>query len=111
MYVKLLKIIATYFLVVVGDDTGTLNAFEFSKGDIDLEFKSTPLPKDISRIELTGQSYNLRDRIFCSAGILLRGYSKQGKEFFKFDSNLTETIKSFNIEESRIWTAGVLIYL
>jgi len=40
---------------------------------------------------------------------MIRGVTKKGKEFWKLDSNLTETIKGFGIEENRLWTAGVIL--
>lgn len=85
-----------------------MSCLEFKKGELDIKFKTPPVTKDISRVELVGNQYNARDKIFFSAGILIRGYSKQGKEFFKFDTNLTETIRSFGVEESRVWTASVI---
>jgi Bardet-Biedl syndrome 7 protein len=91
----------------VGDDSGTINSFEFNKRELGLEWKSTPLGKEISRVELSGSSYNSRDKIFYSGGTMIRGISKKGKEFWRLDSNLTETIKAFGVEESRLWTAGV----
>lgn len=95
------------WLVVIGDTSGTINVFEFNKGELSLDFKSTPVQKEISRIELGGSNYSARDKIYFSAGTFLRGYSRKGKEIFKLDTYLTETIKSFGIEENRLWTAGV----
>jgi Bardet-Biedl syndrome 7 protein len=92
---------------VVGDDSGTVSSFEFIKKELSLEWKSAPLGKEISRIELSGTSYNARDKIFYAGGTMMRGISKKGKEFWRLDSNLTETIRSFGVEESRLWTAGV----
>ena len=53
---------------------------------------------------------NERERIFYSAGISIRGITKKAKEFFKFDTNLTETIKSIAVETTKIWTAGVNLH-
>jgi len=72
-----------------------------------VEFKTGPLQKDITRVEITGSNYNARDKIYISAGTFLRGYSRKGKEFFKLDTYLTEAIKSFGVEDNRLWTAGV----
>lgn len=34
------------------------------------------------------------DKVFVSAGAEVRGFSKKGKQFLKFDNNLTEPIKT-----------------
>lgn len=34
------------------------------------------------------------DKIFISSGAEVRGYSKKGKQFLKFDTNLTEPIRT-----------------
>ena len=34
------------------------------------------------------------------------GLTKKGKEFFKFNSNLTETINNMFVEDSKTWTGG-----
>ena len=93
---------------MIGDTSGTINVFEFNKGELGLDFKTPPLQKDITRVELSGPNYNAREKIYISAGTYVRGYSRKGKELFKLDTYLTEAIKSFGIEETRLWTAGVL---
>ena len=67
------------------------------------------MTKEVTRIELSGSSLSNKDRIFFSAGTSIRGISKHGKEFFKFDTNLTETIKGLCVEENSLWTSGVRI--
>jgi hypothetical protein len=95
-----------FLLVVIGDDSGTISSYEYSKGKLNQEWKTSSLGKEISRIELAGPM-NARDRIFYSGGTMLRGVRK-GKDFWKLDTNLTETIKAFGIEDTNsIWTAGV----
>jgi len=95
-----------HYKVVIGDTSGTINVFEFNKGELGLDFKTPPLQKDITRVELSGPNYNAREKIYISAGTYVRGYSRKGKELFKLDTYLTEAIKSFGIEETRLWTAG-----
>lgn len=36
----------------------------------------------------------VKDKIFVSSGNEVRGYTKKGKQFLGFDTNLTEEIKS-----------------
>ena len=42
------------------------------------------------------------ERIFVSAGAEVRGFSRKGKQFLMFDSNLTEPIKSMYVNTSFI---------
>ena len=39
------------------------------------------------------------ERIFASAGAEVRGFSRKGKQFLMFDSNLTEPIKSMYVNK------------
>jgi Bardet-Biedl syndrome 7 protein len=59
-------------------------------------FKST-LAKRISRIELSGKAGGDYDRIFAATVSQVTGYSKKGKQFFSFDSNMTEPIKAMSV--------------
>ena len=48
----------------------------------------------MSRLELGGPPGKIRDRIFVSSGAVVKGYSKKGKEFLDFNTNLTEQIRT-----------------
>lgn len=48
----------------------------------------------MSRIELSGKVGADYDRIFAASVSQVTGYSKKGKQFFSFDSNMTEPIKA-----------------
>jgi Bardet-Biedl syndrome 7 protein len=50
--------------------------------------------KRISRVELGGKPGELYDRVFVAGLSEIKGFSKKGKQFFNFDSNTTEPIKS-----------------
>ena len=54
----------------------------------------TPTGKRITRIELSGKYGMDYDRIFAASINQVTGYSKKGKQFFNFDTNMTEPIKS-----------------
>ena len=56
-------------------------------------FKSLPGTK-ISRLELGGPPGKTRDRIFVAAGAEVKGYTKKGKDFLNFNTNLTEQIQT-----------------
>eukprot|EP00743_Colponemidia_sp_Colp-15_P004203 GILK01004535.1.p1 GENE.GILK01004535.1~~GILK01004535.1.p1 ORF type:complete len:722 (-),score=169.57 GILK01004535.1:175-2340(-) len=95
--------------VVVGDDAGIVTCFSMRKGELRQIFKSNPMGKEISRLELGGP-VGKKDKIFLAAGQTIRGMTKKGKEFFKCQTNLTETINSMFVEDKLIWTGGEYIY-
>lgn len=45
-------------------------------------------------MELGGPPEGIRDRIFVSAHSEVRGFSKKGKQFLTFDTNLSDPIKA-----------------
>jgi len=56
-------------------------------------FRTNPGP-EINRLELGGPVDGARERIFTAAGPEVRGYTKKGKNFLTFDSNMSENIMS-----------------
>ncbi|KAA0187484.1 hypothetical protein HAZT_HAZT007675 [Hyalella azteca] len=79
--------------VAVGDCDGLLQLFSMKRGALQLAFKTVP-GKSITRLELGGALNTPKDKIFVSAGNEVRGYTKKGKQFLGFDTNLAEDIKS-----------------
>jgi Bardet-Biedl syndrome 7 protein len=51
-----------------------------------------------------------KDKVFVSTGQRITGLSKKGKEFLKFNSNLTETIHTMFVEDVKMWTGGEFAY-
>eukprot|EP00741_Cyanophora_paradoxa_P006490 tig00001003_g6283.t1 len=95
--------------VVVADDTGSIVCFGAKKGQLQTVFKTQPTGKEVNRLELGGARGD-KTKIFTSSGSTIRGVTKKGKEFFKFQTNLTETINSLYVEDVNIWTAGEFVY-
>lgn len=56
-------------------------------------FKTLP-GREISRLELGGAADAIKDKIFVASGPEVKAFSKKGKQFFNFDTNLTESIQS-----------------
>lgn len=56
-------------------------------------FKTQPGPK-ISRLELGGPVDGVRERIFIASGAEVKGFTKKGKNFLTFDTNMSEPIES-----------------
>lgn len=46
----------------------------------------------ITRVELGGALETVQDKIFVTSGAEIRAYSRKGKKFLDFNSNLTENI-------------------
>lgn len=89
---------------IVGDDSTSIQAFEQKKGSISRVYISEKCNKDITRVIHSGGGgkYN----IFASSGQTIRGINKKGKEFFRFDTNHTETIKNLSVIGTELWSSG-----
>ena len=66
---------------------GTVRTYE------QLVFKTLP-GAPISRMALGGIEGSAMEKIFVASGAEVRGFSKKGKQFLGFDTNLTESIQS-----------------
>ena len=56
-------------------------------------FKTLPgLP--VSRLELGGKPGQQRDKIFAAGGTVVRAFTKKGKQFLDFSTEITEQIKN-----------------
>lgn len=91
--------------VAVGDDTGVLQVFYIKKGEVQYEWKSAPLGREISSVVIQ----LAKDKIFVGCGQSIHGFTRKGKEFVKIKTNLTETINHLFVEENMIWTGGEYI--
>ncbi len=52
----------------------------------------------------------IKDKIFCSAGNEVRGFTKKGKLFLSFDTNLTESIGAMSITGNDLLVTGKHVY-
>ncbi|KAL1110414.1 hypothetical protein AAG570_007945, partial [Ranatra chinensis] len=95
--------------VAVGGNDGVLQIFSIKKGEIQLAFKTLPGAK-ISTLELGGAIGSVQDKIFISSKNEVRGYTKKGKLFLSFDTNLTETIKTMYVGGSDLLVTGTHVY-
>lgn len=95
--------------VAVADNSGTVHVFGMKKREIQTVFKSLP-GLAVSRLQLGGPLGQLKDRIFVSSGSVVRGYSKKGKQFLDFNTNITESIKNMYVEGADLVLSGDYIY-
>ena len=91
--------------VVVGDTDGVIQVFSVKKNETVGVFKSLPLYRAITRVEL-GKGSGQQDKIFYSYDQTVVGVNKKGKQFFQYSSNLTEEIKSLTVKDLTFFTAG-----
>lgn len=60
---------------------------------LQVAFKTLP-GTPISKLQLGGLDGPSQEKIFVASGAEVRGYTKKGKQFLGFDTNLTESIQS-----------------
>jgi len=92
--------------VVVADETGSILCFSMKKDAIEKVFVAQG-GKEASRVELGGDA---RENVFVASSGTVRAYSKKGKEFLRFNTNLSEPIHSMWVGEEDIHTGGEYMY-
>ncbi|CAL4090214.1 unnamed protein product, partial [Meganyctiphanes norvegica] len=95
--------------IVIGDHDGMVQLFSMKRGEVQIGFRAQA-NKPITRLELGGALGTVKDKIFVSSGNEVRGYTKKGKQFLGFDTNLTEEIKSMHISGSDLLVCGDYVY-
>ncbi|KAK4887270.1 hypothetical protein RN001_003541 [Aquatica leii] len=95
--------------VVIGDNDGILQVFCVKKEDIQLQFKTLPGHK-ITSVQISGEPGTTTDKIFISSQNEVRGYTKKGKLFLSFDSNMTEPITSMYVLGNDLFLCGKHTY-
>ncbi|XP_073459579.1 BBSome complex member BBS7 isoform X2 [Aquarana catesbeiana] len=95
--------------VVVGDQDGVVTCFGIKKSEAVPVFKTLPGQK-ISRLELGGALGTVQEKIFVSSGSEVRGFTKRGKPFLSFETNLTESIRAMHISGSDLFLCASYIY-
>ncbi|XP_018420239.1 PREDICTED: Bardet-Biedl syndrome 7 protein [Nanorana parkeri] len=95
--------------VVVGDQDGVVTCFGIKKSEAVPVFKTLPGQK-IFRLELGGALGTVQEKIFVSSGSEVRGFTKRGKPFLSFETNLTESIRAMHISGSDLFLCASYIY-
>ena len=75
---------------VVGDQDGVVSCLYYKKGECLTSWKTEGLGTEIRSLVLSGTAGDENDRVFYTSGSIVRGLNKKGKEFLKFDTNITE---------------------
>ncbi|XP_070391048.1 BBSome complex member BBS7-like isoform X2 [Dermacentor albipictus] len=95
--------------VVVGSQSGVVHSFGANRGHIETVFKTLP-GKGVSCIQLGGVIGNIQDKIFVAAGNEITGYTRKGKQFLKFDTNLTDNIRCMSVCGNDLAVCGEYVY-
>nr|XP_033794211.1 Bardet-Biedl syndrome 7 protein isoform X2 [Geotrypetes seraphini] len=72
-------------------------------------FKTLPGQK-ISRLDLGGAFHTPQEKIFVAIGSEVRGFTKRGKQFLSFETNLTESIKAMHISGADLFLCASYIF-
>ena len=72
-------------------------------------FKTVPGQK-IARLQLGGVLNTPQEKIFVAAGSEIRGFTKRGKKFLSFETNLTESIKAMYVYYLFIFTCPFIMF-
>ncbi|XP_029442221.1 Bardet-Biedl syndrome 7 protein [Rhinatrema bivittatum] len=95
--------------VVIGDHDGVVTCFGIKKGEAVSVFKTLPGQK-ISRLDLGGALHTPQEKIFVATGSEVRGFTKRGKQFLSFETNLTESIKAMHVSGADLFLCASYIY-
>ncbi|XP_050597059.1 Bardet-Biedl syndrome 7 protein homolog isoform X4 [Bombus affinis] len=77
----------------VADHNGVLHVYGIKKGELQVSFKSLPGPR-INKLVLGGTGH---DKIYIAQGNTVKGYTKKGKLFLEFDTNLIDPISALYV--------------
>lgn len=95
--------------VAIGDDDGVVQVFFMKSGEPNFVFRTLP-GTPVRRMELGGALGTVRDKIFVAAGAEVKGFTKKGKLFLQFETNLTEAIETMYISGSNLMVCGNYVY-
>ena len=95
--------------VAIGDDDGVVQTFFMKNGEPNFVFRTLPGTK-VKRMELGGALGTVRDKIFVATGSEVKGFTKKGKLFLQFETNLAEAIETMYISGSNLMVCGNYVY-
>ncbi|CAD5213465.1 unnamed protein product [Bursaphelenchus okinawaensis] len=93
------------YRIVVGANSGVLLSLERKTDETKIIFKTNPGPP-ITFVRLGGALQTIQDKIFAASGETVRGYSKKGKQFLSFESNMAEMISAMYVYGVDLFLAG-----
>ncbi|GAB1601669.1 Bardet-Biedl syndrome 7 protein homolog isoform X2 [Argonauta hians] len=106
---KLLPLTGKTQKVAIGDNNGVVQCFSLKKQEIISVFKTLPSQK-ISRLKLGGAHETAKSNIFVACGSEVWGFSKKGKQFLVFNTNMSENIESMYVDGADLFVCGNYTY-
>ena len=94
---------------VVGEDSGEVQCFKIKRGDVEQVFKVEGDGIEVDALALGG-ALGKKDRVFVCRGNVVEGYSKAGKRFFKFNTQLTDALMAMVVEARQIYCIQNYVY-
>ena len=94
---------------VVGEDSGAVQCFKIKRGDAELVFQAEAASAEVDAVTLGG-TVGKKDRVFICRGNVVEGYSKAGKRFFKFNTQLTDALLAMAVEARQIYCIQNYVY-
>jgi Bardet-Biedl syndrome 7 protein len=94
---------------VVGEDSGAVTCFKIKRGDAEQVFQAEAASAEVDAVTLGGTA-GKKDRIFICRGNVVEGYSKAGKRFFKFNTQLTDALLAMAVEARQIYCIQNYVY-
>ncbi|CAD7080257.1 unnamed protein product [Hermetia illucens] len=95
--------------VVIADVDGNVQLFTIKKTEAQIIFQ-VYAGKKVSSIQLGGAVGSNFDKIFVATENIVKGYTKKGKMFLSFDTNLTEAIKCMFVLGADLIVCGNHVY-
>ncbi|VDK49346.1 unnamed protein product [Anisakis simplex] len=95
--------------IVCGSHTGVVLCFVRKNSETQMLFKTMTGPR-IDCLRLGGALGTVQDKIFVSSENCVKGYSKKGKQFFSFETNMAEPISSMYIYGVDMFLCGRLSF-
>ncbi|CAI9732051.1 Bardet-Biedl syndrome 7 protein homolog isoform X1 [Octopus vulgaris] len=95
--------------IAIADNNGVVQCFGVKKQEIIPVFKTLPSQK-ISRLKLGGAHETSKSNIFVACGSEVWGFSKKGKQFLLFNTNLSENIESMYVDGADLFVCGSYIF-
>ncbi|XP_047143361.1 Bardet-Biedl syndrome 7 protein homolog [Hydra vulgaris] len=95
--------------IAVGDFDGVITCFGIKKHLPQIQFKTLPSTK-INRLILGAKESTGKDKIYIACGTKIKGFTKKGKQFVDFDSNLSEPVQSMFVDGVDLFLCSSYIY-
>ncbi|XP_055907849.1 Bardet-Biedl syndrome 7 protein homolog [Eupeodes corollae] len=95
--------------IAVGDLDGNFQIFSVKASEVQLTYQNY-IGSKISSVQISGVEGTLLDKIFVASDYVIKAFTKKGKMFLTFDTNLTEPLKSMFVSGADLFICGNHVY-